>query len=156
VYSSRTRTARNIFTHGGVDEGFVSQYVGSVEGGYGVVVMTNTYNTALFNEIINSVATTYHWKNFYTPVIKKEISLPVSLLQTYVGKYKWRTDTLPVILKNDGLYIDVGDGGEWKIHFTDNTHWFVLENKADLNFIIDASKTVTGFSIDKETATKLE
>jgi CubicO group peptidase (beta-lactamase class C family) len=58
------------FRHGGVDEGFVSQYVGSFEGGNGVVVMTNTYNTALFEEIINSVAYTYHWKDF-SSVTKK-------------------------------------------------------------------------------------
>jgi len=144
------------FLHGGVDEGFVSQYVGSLEGGYGVVVMTNTYNTALFNEIINSVATTYKWKNFYTPVVKKEISLPVNVVQTYVGKYKLRDDTLTVMLKNDGLYIDAGDGGQWKIHFTDNSHWFVIENRGDLNFTIDDTKKVTGFTLDKLTAIKIE
>jgi len=144
------------FTHGGVDEGFVSQYVGSLEGGYGVAVMTNTYNTALFNEIINSVAISYHWKNFYMPVVKKEISLPANVLQTYVGKYKLREDTLPVILKDDGLYIDVGDGGQWKIHFTDNTHWFVMENQGDLNFLVDDTKKVIGFTLDKLTAIKIE
>ena len=58
------------FSHGGVDEGFVSQYVGSFEGGNGVVVMTNTYNEALFKEIINSVATVYNWKDYYTPKIR--------------------------------------------------------------------------------------
>jgi phage/plasmid primase-like uncharacterized protein len=55
------------FEHGGVDEGFVSQYIGTFEDGNGVVVMTNTYNTALFDEIIRSVALTYGWKNAYTP-----------------------------------------------------------------------------------------
>jgi len=118
--------------------------------------MTNTYNTALFNEIINSVATTYKWKNFYTPVVKKEISLPVNVVQTYVGKYKLRDDTLTVMLKNDGLYIDAGDGGQWKIHFTDNSHWFVIENRGDLNFTIDDTKKVTGFTLDKLTAIKIE
>jgi len=152
----QNKNGTKYFTHGGVDEGFVSQYVGSLEGGNGVVVMTNTYNTALFNEIINSVAITYHWKNFYIPVVKKEISVPISLLQTYVGKYKLRDDTLPVLLKNDGLYIDVGDGGQWKIHFTDSTHWFVTENRGEMNFISDDAKKVTGFTLDKLTATKIE
>ena len=75
------------FEHGGVDEGFVSQYVGTLQGGNGVVVMTNTYNTALFNEIIRSVALTYEWKNAYTPEIKKEVFINDKDLQSYVGKY---------------------------------------------------------------------
>ena len=144
------------FTHGGVDEGFVSQYVGSFIGGYGVVVMTNTYNTALFNEIINSVAKIYNWKNYYTPVVKKEIIVPDSILQTYIGKYKIETDTLFVLRKTDGMYLNVGDDVLWKIHFTDNTHFFVLEQNIDLNFISDTTKKIIGFSINKGTAKKIE
>ncbi|MBC7889309.1 MAG: beta-lactamase family protein [Ferruginibacter sp.] len=58
------RGGEKYFTHGGVDEGFVSQYYGSVEGGNGVVVMANTYNTAILVEIVNSVAAVYKWKDF--------------------------------------------------------------------------------------------
>ena len=144
------------FTHGGVDEGFVSQYVGSFDGGNGVVVMTNTYNTALFNEIINSVATVYHWKNYYTPVIKSEIVLPGSLLQGYMGKYKIGKDTLSIENTSNGLYLNEGDNTHWKIHFTDNTHFFFVEQQMDLNFIIDAAKKVAGFTINKEIAKKVE
>jgi CubicO group peptidase (beta-lactamase class C family) len=144
------------FTHGGVDEGFVSQYVGSIDGGNGVVVMTNTYNTALFDEIINSVATVYHWKNYYTPVIKSEIVLSGSLLQTYLGKYKIGNDTFSVENTSDGLYLNEGDNTHWKIHFTDNTHFFFVERQMDLDFIIDAAKKVTGFTINKKMATKIE
>jgi CubicO group peptidase (beta-lactamase class C family) len=144
------------FTHGGVDEGFVSQYVGSFDGGDGVVVMTNTYNTALFNEIINSVATIYNWKNFYSPVIKREIVVPDSLVQAYMGKYRIGNDTLSVIKKSDGIYLDVGDNTQWKIHFSDNTHFFVSEQNIDLNFVSDSMQKITGFTINKETATKIE
>jgi hypothetical protein len=44
--------------------------VGSFEGGNGVVVMTNTNNEPLFDEIINSVATVYNWKDYYKPEIR--------------------------------------------------------------------------------------
>ncbi len=144
------------FTHGGVDEGFVSQYVGSFDGGDGVVVMTNTYNTALFNEIINSVATIYNWKNFYSPVIKREIVVPDSLVQAYIGKYRIGNNTLSVIKKSDGIYLDVGDNIQWKIHFSDNTHFFVSEQNIDLNFVSNSTKKIIGFTINKETATKIE
>lgn len=144
------------FRHGGVDEGFVSQYVGSFEGGNGVVVMTNTYNTALFEEIINSVANTYNWKNYYAPFIKKEIFPPDSLLKAYLGKYKLDNDTLAIIKKADGIYLVVGDDVNWKIHFTDNIHSFFFEQQIEPNFIIDSSKKITGFTIGKQTAKRIE
>jgi CubicO group peptidase (beta-lactamase class C family) len=52
------------FQHTGVDEGFVSRYYGSMEAGNGVVVMANTDNTDILDEIINGVATVYGWKGF--------------------------------------------------------------------------------------------
>ena len=151
-----SKNGTKYFTHGGVDEGFVSQYVGSFEGGNGVAVMTNTYNTTLFNEIINSVATVYNWKDFYNPTIKKVVGVPDSLVQAYVGKYKFREDTLSVIRKSDGIYLDVGDGAQWKLYFTDNTHFFALEQQIDFNFVTDDTKKVTGFTIDKAVAKKIE
>lgn len=144
------------FTHGGVDEGFVSQYVGSFEGGNGVVVMTNTYNTALFTEIINSVAKVYNWKNYYTPIIKKECNIPDSSMRAYTGKYKIGNDTLSVIKQNDGLYMDVGENTLWKIHFSDHTHFFFYERNLALNFITNSLNKIIGFTLDKETATKIE
>lgn len=150
------KSGSKYFSHGGVDEGFVSQYVGSLDGGDGVVVMTNTYNTALFDEIINSVAKTYNWENFYSPVVKKEIILPDSLRKLYVGKYKIGNNTLTVESRSDGIYLDVGNNTLWKIRFTDNTHFFFVEQKMDLNFVVDATKKVTGFTVDKEMATKIE
>jgi CubicO group peptidase (beta-lactamase class C family) len=144
------------FRHGGVDEGFVSQYTGSFEGGNGVVVMTNTYNTALFEEIINSVAKTYQWKNYYTPEIKKVTALPENLLQFYTGKYKIDNDTLTVLRRNDGVYLDVGNATQWKMYFTDNIHFFVFEQKIDFNFVSDATNIVTGFMVNKQLATKIK
>lgn len=52
------------FRHGGVDYGFVAEYFGSLKGGNGVVVMTNSGNTAILSEIINSVATVYDLERF--------------------------------------------------------------------------------------------
>ena len=58
--------------------------------------------------------------------------------------------------KSDGLYLYVGDNTFWKLHFTDNSHFFFVEQQMDLNFIIDAAKKVTGFTINKEMAKKIE
>lgn len=49
------------FSHGGANEGFRCQYYGSLEGGSGVVVMVNSDNGEILQELINSVALVYGW-----------------------------------------------------------------------------------------------
>jgi len=77
------------FSHGGSDKGFIGRYFGSVDGGNGVVVMTNTDDIPIVNEIINSVAVVYKWKGFYRPfmTLKKKI-LDDVVLGSYAGQYK--------------------------------------------------------------------
>jgi CubicO group peptidase (beta-lactamase class C family) len=78
------------FQHGGANEGFRSQYYGSLEGGDGVVVMVNSDNGAIMQEVINSVATVYGWKDFYKPEYKNFLDMAPGQLQAYEGKYKYR------------------------------------------------------------------
>jgi CubicO group peptidase (beta-lactamase class C family) len=78
------------FQHGGANEGFRSQYFGSLEGGNGVVVMVNSDNGAILSEVVNSVATVYGWKDFYKPEYKTFLNMAPGQLQTFEGKYKYR------------------------------------------------------------------
>jgi CubicO group peptidase (beta-lactamase class C family) len=55
---------RTWFQHNGADEGFRAAYYGSLEGGNGVVVMANTDNWDILNEVLAGVATVYRWKGF--------------------------------------------------------------------------------------------
>ena len=143
------------FTHGGVDEGFVSQYVGSMDGGNGVVVMTNTYNTALYNEIINSVTTTYNWKNYYVPITAKSALQPIQVLKPYVGKYKSPYQKFGIELKQSDLWLTVDDGDKMKIYFTDATHFFVLERVANFSIVPDNAGKVNAIVINNAvTATR--
>ena len=54
-------TSTKTFSHGGANEGFRCQYYGSLEGGSGVVVMVNSDNGAILQELINSVSLVYGW-----------------------------------------------------------------------------------------------
>jgi hypothetical protein len=77
-------------------------------------------------------------------------------MRAYTGKYKIGNDTLSVIKQNDGLYMDVGENTLWKIHFSDHTHFFFYERNLALNFITNSLNKIIGFTLDKETATKIE
>jgi CubicO group peptidase (beta-lactamase class C family) len=50
------------FQHGGANEGFRCQYMGSLSGGDGLVIMVNSDNGDIIPEIVNSIARVYHWK----------------------------------------------------------------------------------------------
>jgi len=132
------------FTHGGVDEGFVSQYYGSLENGNGVVVMTNTLNTALYDEIINSVASVYKWKDFYTPVIKTVVPVSDTILATYTGQYQLAPEFMLTIRKS-GHQLEVEPTGQEivKIYPESEDKFFLTIIDAQINFIKDDKGVVT-------------
>jgi CubicO group peptidase (beta-lactamase class C family) len=137
------------FSHEGTDEGFVSEYYGSIKNGDGVVVMANTYNTRIFDEIINSVASVYNWKDFYTPEIKRVVTVSNETLKSYVGKYKLGNDTLIVTLENKNLMIRFNKREEYKTYFTSDSSFIILEAyRTEQNFTKDSQNKVTGFHIN--------
>ncbi|MEO8820403.1 MAG: hypothetical protein ABI374_06170, partial [Ginsengibacter sp.] len=149
------------FSHEGTDEGFVSRYYGSLENGNGVVVMANTYNTGIFDEIINSIATVYNWKGFYAPKIKKVVTVSNEILKSYVGKYKLNTDMLIVTLENKNLMIRFNQKEKYKALFTSNSDFFMMAAfNSEQNFTRNSQNKVDGFHINsngyKMDAVKIE
>jgi len=137
------------FSHGGTDEGFVSQYYGSIDNGNGVVIMANTYNTRIFDEIINSIASVYNWKGFYAPKIKKVVTVSSEILKSYVGKYKLNNRTLIVTLENKNLMIRFNEKEKYKAWFTSNSDFFMIAAiNAEQNFTRDSENKVNGFHIN--------
>ncbi|AZA84374.1 hypothetical protein C1637_05900 [Chryseobacterium lactis] len=65
------------FRHSGGNEGFVCHYIGSVEDGNGVVIMTNGRNSQLLGEIVNSIASLNQWKNYPLESQKESIALTI-------------------------------------------------------------------------------
>lgn len=137
------------FTHDGSDEGFVASYFGSMENGNGVVVMVNSDDGSLLGEIVNSLASVYHWKDFYTPVIKNVVAVNDEILKTYVGNYKLHRDTLNVALEKEGLMLRMNSKTKYRIYFTSDTDFFVLEFAgSEQRFTKDQNGKVNGFEIN--------
>jgi CubicO group peptidase (beta-lactamase class C family) len=137
------------FSHEGVDEGFVSEYYGSIENGNGVVVMANTYNTILLDEIINSIASVYNWKDFYTPEKKNVVTVNNEILKSYTGKYKLNKDTLTITLERQGLMIRFNSKEKYNVYFTSDTNFLILEAiGAEQKFTKDGKNKINGFQIN--------
>ncbi|MFT3703109.1 MAG: serine hydrolase [Agriterribacter sp.] len=137
------------FNHDGSDEGFVASYYGSMENGNGVVVMANTDNGSLLSEIVNSLAAVYNWKDFYTPKIKKVVTVNNEILKSYTGNYKLYRNTFAVTLEKEGLMLRLNSTTKYKMYFTSDTDFFMLEMAgSEIKFTKDKNNKVNGFDID--------
>ena len=133
------------FMHGAGNEGFAGQYVGSLQGGDGVVIYINSDNRNIILELLNSVTTVYKWKDFYDTTIRKEVTVPDSVLEKYIGIYQLEGNLVTVFKTRDGYYYCAGELYS-KMHFVSNTLFLNEESLTEKTFVQDASGNVIGFS----------
>ena len=68
--NSRVAGSLKYFNHNGGNEGFQCTAIGCRDNGEGVVIMTNSDNGSLiYEEIANSVASVFKWKDYYLPEV---------------------------------------------------------------------------------------
>ena len=75
------------FGHDGANEGFRCAYMGSMKGGNGVVVMVNSDNGMIIQEVVNSVLSVYGWDEF-KPITKKIVALTPEQWKSLDGLYE--------------------------------------------------------------------
>ena len=126
------------FGHGGANEGFRSTYFGSEDGGNGVVVMVNSDNGAIMNEVVNSVATVYGWKDFYKPIVRKTITVGPEVLDGYIGEYELAPE-FKITIRRDGtmLLAKATNQPEIKLYAEEQNKFFVKEVEAKIEFVKD-------------------
>jgi CubicO group peptidase (beta-lactamase class C family) len=129
-----TKGNRKYFTHGGANAGFRCRYYGSLEGGDGVVVMVNSDNGSIIEEILNSVATVYNWQEFTGQITKRSIPVHIDTLASYVGVYDLSGITLKITQKDFELFLAQDNSPPVKVYFTSSTEAFIREVNAELQF----------------------
>ncbi|WP_343670143.1 serine hydrolase [Chitinophaga sp.] len=126
------------FGHSGGNEGFRCQYYGSLKDGNGVVVMVNSDNGSIIPEVINSVAKVYGFKGLYYSTIKESVTIPNSVLQTYIGEYALSPDFIITIYKEGKvLFAQATRQGSFEIVPETQTRFFTREFPAKLEFTKD-------------------
>lgn len=132
------------FSHGGSNEGFRCIYFGSMEGGNGVVVMINSDNGAIMEEIVNSVATVYNWEDFYKPKIRKLVQIPDDVLDTYIGEYELNPQfKIAIMREGNSLKLQATNQPKFDIFAEDQNKFFLKVVEAEIEFIVDDSNKVT-------------
>jgi len=137
------------FFHTGANIGYRSVYYGSFTTGNGVVVMLNADDDRLLDEIVNSVAVAYHWKDFYHPEERKLVSVPDSFLDRYAGKYHSEQPKLDVVVRKMNGGLELATRGKFeRLYFTRDTVFFL---RSDLHstgyFIPDAVHNGYGLEV---------
>ena len=133
------------FEHSAGNDGFCGDFYASLEDGYGCVVFMNSENPKLLSEIINSVAKTYHWKNFYQePKRKKSITVDDNILKSYEGIYLYDQTWAAIGKKNDEYHFHTS-GVYSKMYFSTPTAFFNEEFPALKEFFKDTRGNVIGY-----------
>lgn len=133
------------FGHNGADEGFLSAYTGSFENGNGVVVMVNSDNGRILDEVMNSVAQVYGWKNYYKPVVKKIMDIPDSLLENYTGNYFLQGDSISISRKGKQLVMTINNTETFNLFFSSPDEFFTTEIPLEFKFEKDKQDKIKGF-----------
>jgi CubicO group peptidase (beta-lactamase class C family) len=155
--NSRVTGSLKYFNHNGGNEGFQCTYVGCRDNGEGIAIMTNSDNGSLiYEEILNSIATVYNWKDYYLPEIKQVVEVESSVLNKYAGKYIVGGQKAVFRNSDNGFLVNILGDLYWKVYFTSDSDFFVREFRGSLRFQTDKDKKVSALKFNGMTAKKIE
>jgi CubicO group peptidase (beta-lactamase class C family) len=139
-----TMDSTKYFSHSGANEGFRCVYYGSLEGGNGVIVMVNSDNGNINNDIVNSVANVYGFKGLNTSVTRKLVKIDDATLQSYTGKYALTPKlTATVAKQGDQLTVELSNQMPITIYPEAKNKFFIKEFNGEVEFITDDKGQVT-------------
>jgi CubicO group peptidase (beta-lactamase class C family) len=156
--NSRVSGSYKYFNHNGGNAGFCCTAIGCENSGDGVVIMTNTNadNSGILEEIANSVATVYHWKDYYIPERKEVIHVAPDILARYAGTYDLGGRTIKFKTSPEGLLVNIFGDIYFNVLFTSENEFFIREYRGYLKFLSDNENKITGFLFNGMTAKKID
>lgn len=154
--NSRVTGSTKYFNHNGGNEGFTCTSIGSLSDGEGVVIMTNSDNGVLLEEIANSVAIVYNWKDYYLPETKQVVDVEEAVVTRYLGKYDAGGTTVSVNMGQNGLMVNVFGDIQWNLYFTSDKDFFIREYRGNLSFQTDENDKVIGINLNGRLAKKID
>lgn len=144
------------FGHGGADEGFRARLMAWKETPVAVVVMVNSDNGSIMQEIMLSIAKEYNLAGIEpkTRIVREQSA---DQLQLFAGKYNLpEMGDANIIVKNNGLELSANflDEPIFLLPETDST-FFDKTDGEYFNFLLDG-ELITGFKVQQFEAVKIE
>jgi CubicO group peptidase (beta-lactamase class C family) len=136
------KSGEKYFTHNGANVGYRSRYYGSFTGGYGVVVFVNSDNDGIINEVINSVALTYKWKNFFNPEVRTIISLPDKSMDDFTGEYSSENPAVKILISKQDGQLELQLKKKEKMFFISEKAFFLKSSPTQIAEFVIVNGTV--------------
>jgi len=135
------------FGHGGADEGFRAQLIAWKEKPYAVVVMVNSDNGSIMQELLQSIASEYELPGI-DPLIREILEIPSEELMKFVGRYELENiGLLEIQLSGDGLVVQ-GEALDETIKLLSQSETELFDSTDGTLFEFDISEgVVTGFDV---------
>ena len=126
------------FSHGGVNEGFESDFVGFEHDGEGAAVMTNAQGgTRLAEAIMRSIAVEYRWPDFL-PIERTQVHVDPAILARYTGTYEFGPHVDVVLEVQDGRLMGSDPTGVKRALYPESeTKFFQKDSSAEFEFFPD-------------------
>ncbi|KAA6438562.1 serine hydrolase [Dyadobacter flavalbus] len=129
-------------SYGPSTAGFNVSFVESLTQGYGAVILMNSVNGFIADEILNSIARVYQWPNFYKPTVRQTVVVPESVLEAYVGNYQEDNLIYTITRENNRLFEHVKGSSRAELFPKSPTQFFFRSFDAEVEFVRDASGKV--------------
>ncbi len=136
------------FSHGGVNEGYESLFVGYEQGGDGAVVMTNAQGgTRIAEQVMGSIAAVYQWPDFH-PAERTKIDLDRRTMEQYTGEYQMAPE-FSLTFTVDGDHLMMQPSGEPKVimYAESEKKFFLTEAAVDIEFVRDEKGRVSSLML---------
>jgi CubicO group peptidase (beta-lactamase class C family) len=138
------------FGHGGADEGFRAQLLVHKDKGYGAVVMVNSDNGQIMNEIIRAIAREYQWED-YLPQPRETVQVEQKTLDQYVGRYRVNPDrVLTVTAENGKLFAEPTETPKFELYPISASGFLRKETAIQYDFVKNAEGSVDRVTIRVE------
>ncbi|MBD2757240.1 serine hydrolase [Spirosoma validum] len=138
-----TRGTERYFTNETYGAGFSAVYYGSLTNGNGLVILANSDNASvnIIPELMNSIARVYNWPGFYNPTTRQTVSVPDSVLESYVGNYQLGTTVFTVVREKNKLF-ERGTANRAELIPETPTKFFFRNIDAEIEFVKDDAGNV--------------
>jgi CubicO group peptidase (beta-lactamase class C family) len=132
------------FGHGAGNEGFRGGYYGSMEGGNGLIIMVNSDNGEIIQELINSIAKVYGFTGLNKTRKVTLADVPDQELDTYLGRFQL-TPELVLTVTREGKRVFIQATGQDKIeaYAESNNKFFFKTIQATMEFVRDEQGAVS-------------
>jgi CubicO group peptidase (beta-lactamase class C family) len=140
------------FGHDGDTAGFESIMMAYEQNGDGAVVMTNAQGgSRLADEVMRSIAVTYHWPDLQQTKVRAAVAVDPKILTNYVGTYELNPNFSLVVTVEDGHLVVQGLGLVKVVAVAESeTTFFSTYPDADIEFFKNDRGDVTSLLLRQD------